>query len=62
MEMKDSGRKFFYVNTHLDHRGDVAQQKGLELIVERIAAMNPEFMAPAVRTLYKHIVEKYKNI
>lgn len=42
MEMKDSGRKFFYVNTHLDHRGDVAQQKGLELIVERIAAMNPE--------------------
>lgn len=42
MEMKDSGRKFFYVNTHLDHRGDVAQQKGLELIVEHIAAMNPE--------------------
>lgn len=42
MEMKDSGRKFFYVDTHLDHRGDVAQQKGLELIVERIAAMNPE--------------------
>ena len=42
MEMKDSGRKFFYVNTHLDHRGDIAQQKGLELIVERIAAMNPE--------------------
>lgn len=42
MEMKGSGKKFFYVNTHLDHRGDVAQQKGLELIVERIAAMNQE--------------------
>lgn len=42
MQMKDSGRKFFYVNTHLDHRGDMAQQKGLELILERIAAMNPE--------------------
>ena len=27
-----------------------------------IAAMNPEFMAPAVRSLYKHIVEKYKKI
>lgn len=42
MEMKRSGKKFFYVNTHLDHRGDMAQQKGLELILERIAAMNPE--------------------
>ena len=27
-----------------------------------IATMNPEFMAPAVRSLYKHIVEKYKNL
>ena len=27
-----------------------------------IAVMNPEFMAPAVRSLYKHIVEKYKKI
>ena len=27
-----------------------------------IAAMNPEFMAPAVRSLYKHIVEKYKKV
>ncbi|MBR5597358.1 MAG: LysR family transcriptional regulator [Lachnospiraceae bacterium] len=27
-----------------------------------IAAMNPNFMAPAVRSLYKHIVEKYKRI
>ena len=27
-----------------------------------IAAMNPEFMAPAVRSLYKHIIEKYKEI
>ena len=27
-----------------------------------IAAMNPEFMAPAVRSLYQHIVEKYKKI
>lgn len=27
-----------------------------------IAVMNPEFMAPAVRSLYKHVVEKYKKI
>ena len=40
--MKDSGKEFFYVNTHLDHRGKEAQQKGLDLIVKRIAAMNPD--------------------
>ena len=27
-----------------------------------IATMNPEFMAPAVRSLYKHIVEEYKKV
>ena len=42
MEMKDSGKKFFFVNTHLDHRGETAQQKGLELIVRKIAEMNPD--------------------
>ena len=42
LQMKDSGKKFFYVNTHLDHLGQVAQQKGLDLIVKRIAAMNPD--------------------
>lgn len=26
-----------------------------------IAAMNPNFMAPAVRTLYNHIIEKYQE-
>ena len=42
MEMKDSGRRFFYVNTHLDHLGTQARQKGLDLIVSKIAAMNPD--------------------
>ena len=27
-----------------------------------IAAMNPDFMAPAVRTMYNHILEHYKTI
>ena len=26
-----------------------------------IAALNPEFMAPAVRTMYNHIIEYYKQ-
>lgn len=42
MEMKDSGKKFYYVNTHLDHRGKTAQKKGLELIVSKIAEINPD--------------------
>ena len=42
MQHKASGKKFYYVNTHLDHVGKEARQKGLELIVERIAAMNPK--------------------
>lgn len=42
MKHKASGRKFFYVNTHLDHVGEVARQKGLELIMSRIAEINPE--------------------
>ncbi len=42
MTHKASGHKFFYVNTHLDHRGKVARREGLKLLVERIAAMNPQ--------------------
>ena len=42
MKDKRTGRKFYYVNTHLDHVGKEAQKNGLKLIVERIKAMNKE--------------------
>jgi len=42
MTHKDSGKRFYYVNTHLDHVGKEARQKGLELIVSRIASINSE--------------------
>ena len=42
MKDKRSGKKFFYVNTHLDHVGWEARKNGMALIVERIAAMNPK--------------------
>jgi len=42
MKDKRSGRKFYYVNTHLDHVGWDARKNGLKLIVDRIAAMNPQ--------------------
>ena len=39
---KDSGKRFYYVITHLDHVGEEARRKGLDLIVERIDQINPE--------------------
>jgi endonuclease/exonuclease/phosphatase family metal-dependent hydrolase len=42
MKSKKNGRKFFYVNTHLDHVGWEARKNGLALIVERIKEMNPD--------------------
>lgn len=38
--VKKSGKHFYYVNTHLDHKGAEARRNGLALIVERIAKMN----------------------
>jgi len=35
-------KHFYFVDTHLDHKGEVAREKGLALVVERIGAMNPE--------------------
>lgn len=42
MKDKRSGKKFYYVNTHLDHVGKEAQKNGLKLIVDRIDSINPE--------------------
>ncbi len=41
-EHKATKKRFFYVNTHLDHKGLEAQKKGLELIVNKIDSINPE--------------------
>lgn len=40
--MEKAGHRFYYVNTHLDHVGKEAQEKGLALIVDRIGDINPE--------------------
>jgi len=42
MKDKKSGRKFYFVNTHLDHVGPIAQEKGMALILERLAEINKE--------------------
>ena len=49
MKDKRNGKKFFFVNTHLDHKGVEARKNGLQLVVDKIAAMNPDG-APMVLT------------
>ncbi|MBR5298621.1 MAG: endonuclease/exonuclease/phosphatase family protein [Bacteroidales bacterium] len=42
MKDKKTGNKFYFVNTHLDHKGTEAQKNGLKLIMDKIAEINPE--------------------
>ena len=49
MQMKYSGKKFFYVNTHLDSDGALARKNGLKLILDKIAEKNTDNL-PVVLT------------
>jgi endonuclease/exonuclease/phosphatase family metal-dependent hydrolase len=42
MKDKKTGKKYYFVNTHLDHKGTQAQKNGLALIVSKIKEMNPK--------------------
>jgi endonuclease/exonuclease/phosphatase family metal-dependent hydrolase len=42
MKDKNTGKMFYFVNTHLDHRGSEARRQGLNLIVSRIDEINPK--------------------
>ena len=42
MKDKKTGEKFYFINTHLDHKGKEAQKNGLQLIVDRIDSINPK--------------------
>ena len=39
LKKKDTGKKFVYMNTHLDHMGKVAREESIKLIVERAEAL-----------------------
>lgn len=41
-ECKDTGKQFAMLNTHLDHRGKVAQEEGMKTIVKMIGELVPE--------------------
>ncbi|MBR6054859.1 MAG: endonuclease/exonuclease/phosphatase family protein [Bacteroidales bacterium] len=42
LEQKSTGRRFYFVNTHLDHVGVTARREGLALIYNNIQKMNQE--------------------
>lgn len=50
LRIKETGRKFWFVNTHLDHVGAKARANGLQLIVDRIDAMSSPEKLPMVLT------------
>lgn len=42
MKDKKTGRRFYFVNTHLDHVGTDAQKNGLQLITDKLNELNAE--------------------
>jgi endonuclease/exonuclease/phosphatase family metal-dependent hydrolase len=42
MKDKRNGKSFFFLNTHLDHKGVEASKNGLQLLIDKIAGMNPD--------------------
>lgn len=42
MRVKATGKLFYFVNTHLDHRGVMAKRNGLALVFDSIQKMNKE--------------------
>ncbi len=42
MKCKKTKKKFYFVNTHLDHKGAEAQKNGLKLVVDRLDKINPK--------------------
>jgi len=46
---KKSGKSFYMVNTHLDHKGVQARKNSVDLIINKIASINPDSL-PMVLT------------
>ena len=42
MRVLGTGKQFYFVNTHLDHKGAEARRNGLLMIVDKIRQMNPD--------------------
>jgi len=46
LENKQNGARYVHINTHLDHRGNTAREKGIDLVLKKAA----EFELPVVCT------------
>ena len=44
LKKKDTGKKFVYLNTHLDHKGKVAREESIKLIVKRAEELAGELL------------------
>lgn len=63
IKLKDNitGKKFFILNTHLDHRGNTAREEGAKLIISRMAEINKENL-PLILTGDFNLVKESKPI
>lgn len=68
---KESGKEFFYFNTHLDHRGKVAREESIKLIVseiQRIAGRNApvilggDFNTPVDNPIFKPLTKSMSSV
>lgn len=41
-KLKATGKKFCYINTHLDHKGKTARAESMKLLMKKFAELNPE--------------------
>lgn len=41
LRLRETGKEFFFVTTHLDHKGQEARRKGLDLILDTLRVLNP---------------------
>ena len=66
LKKKDIGKKFVYMNTHLDHMGKVAREESIKLIVERAEKLTggklpvfitADFNSPTSNAIFKPMQE-----
>lgn len=66
---KETGKEFFYFNTHLDHMGKVAREEGVKLLIDRIrtiAGKKPvivggDFNTPVDSPIFKPLTQYMKS-
>ena len=73
VELKDrkSGKEFFYFNTHLDHRGKIAREESVKLIVGEIqriagpkgtAVLGGDFNTPVDSPIFRPLAKYMKSV